>query len=261
MRTAGGREHRKRGVLNDWPATVQVQGMRLAGTLRLIPLPEVNMIAFSFAYPPSMELDLQAAVGNMGAKLGNVGFFKRAITSVLCKKFTEPRRRLTALHVKPPKNFNILQAFAAATVRVSLQSILAPALACSEVLVSMQIHKVRLFTPTLLPPSLPSKGASHLKRNGTCAAQRSFSLILRRRKCREGEAAFAGATVWGSISHEHSQRYRSATSRVSVRACKTACNDHCQAEHSAWRRTRTGRRRSQTAAGQHSRDVGTGRRW
>ena len=132
--------------------TVQVSGLHLSGTLRLIPLPEHNLLTFGFAYAPHVDLDLQAAVGSLGAKLGNVGFLRRAIASVLSKRFTEPRRRMVALFLKPARLLTSEDAFRAATLQVSLQSICAPALACGDVLVSVQVLKVCIDGPDSFDP-------------------------------------------------------------------------------------------------------------
>jgi hypothetical protein len=110
--------------------------------MRLIPIPEHNLTAMSFAYPPHVDLELEAAVGVLGAKLGKLGFLKQAIMSVLCKRFTEPRRRMTALYVKPAKFFNTLAEFVAATVQLSVINIQFPATPCHEIVVHAQLRKV-----------------------------------------------------------------------------------------------------------------------
>jgi hypothetical protein len=112
--------------------------------LRLIPLPEHNLITFALAYPPEVELKLEAAVGHFGAQLGNFSFLKRAIQNVLNRRFTEPRRRMLAQYVKPPRMPNILQGFTSAVITASVQSIDFGACQQSEVVVHAQVRKVRV---------------------------------------------------------------------------------------------------------------------
>ena len=123
-------------------ACMQVTGLRISGTLRLIPIPELNLITFSFAYPPQVELKVGAAVGYIGGQLGKFGFLKRAITNVLGKRFTEPRRRMLAQYVRPAKYFNILQMFNSASVDVAVMGIGFPATSHRSIVVHAQMRKV-----------------------------------------------------------------------------------------------------------------------
>ena len=121
---------------------MQITGIRIAGTIRLIPIPENNFITFSFAYPPQIGLDVKAAVGGLGAQVGKSAILRRAISNVLTRRFTEPRRRMLVQYLRPAKFPDILKQFMSAVVTVSVQSIAFAATHERDVVVHAQMRKV-----------------------------------------------------------------------------------------------------------------------
>lgn len=121
---------------------LQVTRVRIAGILRLIPIPDCNLLTFSFAYPPDVDLDLSATIGVFKAQLGTSGMLKRAVSNVLVKRFTEPRRRMLAHFVTPPKLPNLLTVFTSAVVTVKVLSVRYEACQHDDVVLHAQMRKV-----------------------------------------------------------------------------------------------------------------------
>lgn len=120
---------------------VQVQGMTVRGVIRIIPIPAQNLLAFSFAAPPSIDLSMDVQLHCFSKQLGRFGMLKTQLANALYNGLTEPRRRIIPLFPHMAHAINPRE-LATATLAVTVTRVNLPVDAESELVLCAEVRKV-----------------------------------------------------------------------------------------------------------------------
>ena len=105
--------------------------------MRMIPLPEQNLVAVSFATPTVPDLDVHLKMGPAGASIGN--WIQPQAAAHISRLFTEPRRMIAPLFVTLPAK---REKFSSAIMDLTVFDINFPACTEQQVVVHAQLSKV-----------------------------------------------------------------------------------------------------------------------
>ena len=116
--------------------------MTVRGVIRVIPIPTQNLLAFSFAAPPNIDLNLEVELRGLSKQLGRFGLLKRQMANALYNGLTEPRRRMIPLFPEMSQVFNPRD-LAAAKLDVAVTRVQLPVAASVQLVLCAEVRKAR----------------------------------------------------------------------------------------------------------------------
>ena len=101
----------------------QIHKIVASGTIRMIPVPEENLIAIALLAPPKLDYSIDMVVGGTKRNIAHLGIFKKAVGEGLAESMIEPRRKMLALHLG---NFDTGTVCHGGSLQLSMHSLSGP---------------------------------------------------------------------------------------------------------------------------------------